>query len=243
MTTMAPSRVLRVVCISDTHSRHNDLVVPDGDILIHAGDFTKRGGHAEIKAFDDWLAALPHRHKVVVAGNHELSLDAAWYPTDWKKWHKTFQDPSVSKQLLRHCTYLENQVLEVEGLRIFGSPYSTLNPGAVMAFQAFPGSHAQGIWGQAPANVDILVTHGPPLGIRDLSVRGHRCGDEDLLHDVQTRILPKYHVFGHIHECYGSETIGPTTFINAASSTLLRQCTNAPIVFDIALASKDDETM
>ncbi|KDO24011.1 hypothetical protein SPRG_10707 [Saprolegnia parasitica CBS 223.65] len=221
---MAPSRELRIVCISDTHSRHGDLVVPDGDILIHAGDFTKRGLHTEIKAFDEWLGTLPHRHKIVIAGNHELSLDAA----------------CVSKQLLRHCTYLENQVVEVEGIRIFGSPYSTLNPGCIMAFQAFPGSHAQSIWGQAPAHVDILVTHGPPLGIRDLSVRGQLCGDEDLLHDVQTRIQPKYHVFGHIHECYGSEILGPTTFINAASSTMLRQCTNAPIVFDISVASKDN---
>ncbi|OQS01246.1 calcineurin-like phosphoesterase [Achlya hypogyna] len=226
---------LRVVCISDTHGRHDDLVVPDGDVLVHAGDFTKRGTHAQIAAFDDWLATLPHKHKLVIAGNHELSLDANWYPTAWKRWHREFQDPVVSKALLRHCTYLENETVEIDGVRFFGSPYSPVIPGAIMAFHTMSGSRAKAIWGKIPTDVDVLVTHSPPHGIRDLSVRGEHCGDEDLLEEIKTRVQPKYHVFGHIHECYGSDTFEGTTYINAASCTVQHQCTNAPIVFDIQI--------
>ena len=66
---------VRVVCISDTHNRFRELSIPDGDILIHAGDITRRGYLAELKDFNDWLLSLPHKHKVVIAGNHELSFD------------------------------------------------------------------------------------------------------------------------------------------------------------------------
>ena len=66
----------RIVCISDTHNRFRELTIPEGDILIHAGDITSRGYVAELKDFNEWLITLPHEHKVVIAGNHELSFDS-----------------------------------------------------------------------------------------------------------------------------------------------------------------------
>ncbi len=72
---------IRVVCISDTHDQTVD--VPDGDLLIHAGDLTNDGTAAAIQRQLDWLAALPHRHKVVVCGNHDSWFDpAARSPAD-----------------------------------------------------------------------------------------------------------------------------------------------------------------
>ena len=60
-------RVVKVVCISDTHSMHDaiEFPIPDGDILVHAGDFTRLGLPSEVTAFNSWLGSLPHRHKVV----------------------------------------------------------------------------------------------------------------------------------------------------------------------------------
>ena len=49
--------------------------IPDGDVLIHAGDFTRCGHLQEVKEFNTWLGTLPHKHKIVIAGNHELSFD------------------------------------------------------------------------------------------------------------------------------------------------------------------------
>ena len=60
---------MRIVCISDTHLEHPDI--PDGDVLLHAGDATFQGRPEEIRTFNAWFAALPHRHKVFVAGNHD----------------------------------------------------------------------------------------------------------------------------------------------------------------------------
>ena len=64
---------IRVVCISDTHT--NTLSLPNGDLLIHAGDLTNAGTVEEIQKQLDWLASQPHREKVVIAGNHDSYLD------------------------------------------------------------------------------------------------------------------------------------------------------------------------
>ena len=65
---------IRVVCISDTHTLEW-IDVPDGDLLIHAGDLTNDGSVRDIQRAIDWLKTLPHRHKVVIAGNHDSYFD------------------------------------------------------------------------------------------------------------------------------------------------------------------------
>ncbi len=65
----------KIVCISDTHNFTPANPIPDGDILIHAGDFSNVGYLDEMHSFRDFLEKLPHRHKVFIAGNHDLPLD------------------------------------------------------------------------------------------------------------------------------------------------------------------------
>ena len=132
------------------------------------------------------------------------------------------------------------------------------------AFNLKRGEPLREKWNKIPAGVDILMTHGPPVGHGDKSKYGDtRTGCVDLLHTVQTRVKPKYHVFGHIHEgttyiqyymymykwgteylqysCitrlfftgYGVTTDGFTTYINASTCTVQYQPTNAPIIFDL----------
>ena len=62
--------IMRLVLISDTHGDHDHLTVPDGDVLIHAGDMTENGEVSEVRDFNRWLGTLPHKHKLVIAGNH-----------------------------------------------------------------------------------------------------------------------------------------------------------------------------
>ncbi len=86
MTDILPARVhltpicnrhMRIVCISGTHGFHRKLDVPEADVLIHAGDFSSLGGKVEdIDDFNDWLASLPHKYKVVVAGNHDKLFES-----------------------------------------------------------------------------------------------------------------------------------------------------------------------
>jgi len=66
---------MKIIAISDTHEQHRDLVLPDGDVLVHAGDWTYKGAAPKIDDFLSWFAGQPHKHKVFIAGNHELTLD------------------------------------------------------------------------------------------------------------------------------------------------------------------------
>jgi len=124
---------IRFVCISDTHGKHALIQdIPHGDVLIHSGDFTKRGTYEEIESFNTWIGTLPHKRKFVIAGNHELSLDAVAYESYWNKWQKTKLDPAISRSLLTNCEYLENTSIDVCGIHVFGSPMSIEIPHVTM---------------------------------------------------------------------------------------------------------------
>src|SRR5580765_1702919 len=100
---------MRLVLISDTHEQHRKLDVPDGDILVHAGDFTMNGKLSAVKDFNDWLGELPHKHKVVIAGNHDLSFH--------------FQ-PQVAHPMLTNATYLQDSSANIEGVTLHWSPWT-----------------------------------------------------------------------------------------------------------------------
>lgn len=68
------------------------------------------------------------------------------------------------------------------------------------AFNLPRGKECLSKWNLIPSDTDILVTHSPPLGFGDLCCTGVRAGCVELLSTVQQRIVPKYHVFGHVHE-------------------------------------------
>lgn len=228
--------MLRVVCISDTHAKHRNVRnIPAGDVLLHCGDFTQRGTHKEIADFNDWLGSLPHRHKVVIAGNHDLCMDAVEYEAHWQKdfHHAEYNDPNASRGLLTNAVYLENRSVVIEGVKFYGSPMTPPIPGRIMAFNVARGFAAQQHWGKVPADVDVLVTHGPPNGILDKTFTGLHVGDEALLKDVVSRVRPRFHVFGHIHEAYGAARVGKTAFINCATSTLLGKPRHPPVVVDV----------
>jgi predicted phosphodiesterase len=182
-----------IVCISDTHN--TQTVVPDGDILIHAGDLTQSGSFQELKDALHWLRALPHPIKMVIAGNHELLLDSVWDDSSGRA-------PTERAQLdWGDITYLENDEVTVScpngrQLRVYGSPYSTRHGN--WAFQ-YP--RDRDVWaGSVPNGIDVLITHGPPLAHLDLLNFG--CP-----HLLQTlwRVRPRLHVFGHVHEGSGTE--------------------------------------
>ena len=206
---------MRIVCISDTHSRHDAMQIPDGDLLLHAGDATKRGGRAEIEAFDAWLSTLPHRHKVVIAGNHDFGFQK--HPDEAPGW-------------ITAAHYLQDQALEIEGLRIWGSPWQPWF--FDWAFNLERGAPLRAKWDLIPADTDVLLTHGPPHQILDRTIRGEHVGCEELRIAVE-RIRPRLHVFGHIHEAYGQLVVDGTYFVNASSCTLRYTATQAPVVVDL----------
>ncbi|GAB5354102.1 hypothetical protein AAMO2058_000090800 [Amorphochlora amoebiformis] len=122
-----PATHVRFVCISDTHNRHHALELPPGDVLIHAGDFSMTGQHPNVKAFGKWLETLPYKHKIVIAGNHDITLDAPYYNARGaKRFHyRKKYDTKETPSLFTHaCTYLNDETVTVEGIKIYGSPWS-----------------------------------------------------------------------------------------------------------------------
>ncbi len=206
---------MRLVCISDTHGRHGELSLPEGDFLLHAGDFTSHGELAEIAMFNAWLGTLPHRRKVVIAGNHDFALERL---------------PEIARPMLTHAIYLEDEEVSLDGLRIYGSPWQPLFFN--WAFNLERGEPLKRKWERIPAGIDVLLTHGPPQGILDLTSRGSPVGCADLLSAV-ARVKPRLHLFGHIHEAYGQQTRGGVTYVNASSCDLRYRPVQEPIVIEL----------
>ena len=207
----------RIVTISDTHSRHRKIsTMPEGDILIHSGDATNRGGIDEIADFNQWLGELPYKHKIFVAGNHDWLFE---------------RSPEFAPTLMSNAHYLRDNFIVVEGLKIYGAPWQprffdwafNLDRGAAIAQK----------WRMIPADIDVLITHGPPYGILDeVPYRHEHVGCEELLPVVQ-RIKPRAHIFGHIHAGYGMVEQGGIKFVNASICNEAYQPVNAPIVIDL----------
>ncbi len=205
---------MRLVLLSDTHSLHDAVQVPDGDVLVHAGDCSGRGRPDEIEAFGHWFRALPHPHKVFVAGNHDFLFQ---------------DDPQRARALLGDVHYLQDFGLELDGLSIWGSPWQPWFHD--WAFNLPRGEPLAERWRQAPTGVDLLVTHGPPRGILDRIATGEDVGCEALLAELE-RIRPAVHMFGHIHEARGTQQGDPTLFVNASICNLQYRPIHPPIVLD-----------
>ena len=203
---------LTIVCVSDTHELHRELDVPNGDILIHAGDFTMFSKKAAaILDFNDWLGELPHRWKIAVPGNHEFFLEA---------------DPS-RRRLISNATILIDELIEIRGVKIWGSPVTPLYGGAFGL--SSPTDRAR-LYARIPNDVDVLITHGPPYGILDRPPgTHHHVGCPQLLEAVN-RIKPKLHVFGHSHGAHGLVSTADTVLVNAALLGLDGDLSATPIV-------------
>jgi len=224
---------IRIVFISDTHSeheKHGDL--PNGDILIHAGDFTKTKKPPkaeEYTNFIDWFSGQPHEHKIVISGNRENLMDTeTTLKTDPTAEFTMNQTQNYIKSL-SDITYLEDEEhvihlnlgneMEKQQIRFYGTPWTRLHGKPGKAFQ-IPETDLKEKWDKIPSNIDILISHMPPLGLLD-----ENNGCPELLKIVTERAKPKIHVFGHIHTAYGTKFQDETLFINAAS--MKRKATGA----------------
>lgn len=215
---------MRLVLLSDTHGLHDSIpTLPDGDVLVHAGDVTRRGSLAEVRAFFDWLAPLPHRHKVVVAGNHDFA----------------FQDQATDAEALvpAGVTYLNDSGTVIEGVRFWGSPWQPWFHD--WAFNLPRGEALARVWARVPDDVQVLVTHGPPAGVLDrvIAPPGQHVGCEMLRERLASLSALRLHVFGHIHEDYGVVEEGEGSegrlFVNACICDVRYRLVNAPVVVEL----------
>ena len=227
---------LKCVAISDTHGWHEQIVIPDGDVLIASGDFCKYGRKEEVKEFALWLQKLPHRFKLVTAGNHDKPVEK-----QTAKCRRLFQDAGV--------TLLLNEEIVLDGIKFWGSPVTPKF--FEWHFMKARGPEIAKVWAQIPDDVDVLITHGPPYGHGDLApayrtAHPKAAGCLDLLNRIReiqkasSYYNPRFHVFGHIHDGYGmtqSDQFHGVTFVNASICTERYQPSNEPLVFEVSSRS------
>jgi predicted phosphodiesterase len=192
----------RLVLLSDTHSRHDKLDVPDADILIHACYATRTGTYNQLRSFGKWLRSLPHAVKIVVAGNHDRIFQTA---------------PAAARHAIGEgrdgLIYLQDSGVTVDGFHFWGSPWQPTFQDGV--FNLPRGSESlERQWSLIPNHTDVLITHSPPWGILDVADSKH-LGCE-LLRDRVEQVQPRFQIFGHIHEAAGLYESEKTTFVNAS---------------------------
>jgi len=184
---------MKIWHISDTHTMHGWLQVPtDVDMVIFSGDCSNPSdpylNEPEVRNFIEWYASLPIKHKIFVAGNHDTSIE------------KRLVTPAdiASKGIV----YLENTSTNIDGLNIFGTPVSP-SFGVGWAYNRSRDKMDK-LWKSIPENTDIVVSHGPPKGILDLSYNRENalefCGCGAMKKNMMI-LEPKLVLFGHIHNC------------------------------------------
>lgn len=196
---------LKVVMLSDTHNAHRELTVPEGDILIHAGDATDDGTEGELLGFFQWFQALPHREKVYIPGNHDML-----FSTDYER----------AMALVPAGVFVPigtEAYLPISGLSIFGAPWSRWNTsleGTSAGAFALRDIERAEAWGKLSGYVDIVISHSPPWVISGE-------GGDDLVDKAIERHKPRLLICGHIHRYRGVKAVGhsggeKTIVVNAA---------------------------
>lgn len=188
---------MTTLCIvSDTHRKHRELVIPECDVLLHCGDFCsfQREDEATLDDIDRWFAEIPAKRVVCVGGNHDYLLQSGQFQ-------------------FAHATFLEDRMVEIGGVAIYGSPWCPDLSG--FAYYA-DSDHLIERWKRIPSGIDILITHTPPFGILDIPSSGDfHLGCPHLREELH-RIKPSLHVFGHVHASSGTQMKDGTRFVNAA---------------------------
>ena len=254
---------MRITHISDTHNKHNQLngKLPGGDILIHSGDVTSIGRKSEVERFIKWFNGIDnYTHKIFIAGNHDLTFDreilyrdkAAYFDVhaNWTDevaegkpdWLQSLLDIELNPNVF----YLENNFIEVDQIKIWGSPISPTF-GYGWAFNKDRGHDINEVWNTIPMDTDIVITHSPIYGYCDrASNTNQNVGCADLYHRLH-EVKPHLHFAGHIHEAYGWGTMpykdewGDIYTFNGCSCNLRYEVFNEPITFDYNFSTRQLE--
>lgn len=218
---------MRLVALSDTHGLHNRVTVPDGDVLIHAGDFMNSGRYMyELNEFATWFCALPHKRKILVAGNHDRRIETMQRNGE-----------GFPQEYFPGVDYLCQSGIMIDGLVFWGSPFTPefMN----WAFNV-PRSELHKYWAEIPDDTDVLITHGPPWGKLDgpypivpgQEILDGYLGCVGLKYRVE-EVGPRVHIFGHLHRGYGHAKDISTRYYNVAILDEKYQVVNPCTIIDL----------
>ena len=235
---------MRIVCISDTHSLQHNMLheLPKGDVLIHAGDISNKGGERDVTEFIHWFQNIEgFNTKIFIAGNHDFCFERVNEPHhkgdyDWLNHLMSSENLSQS-----NVTYLQDDFIIIESpefsrpIKFYGTPWQPWFYDWAFNLPRL-GDELKAKWAFIPEDTDVLITHGPPNGYGDLVNNWRQpntnVGCELLLNRILD-IKPLVNVFGHIHEGYGVEIGDKTLFVNASTCNSKYAPINKPIIIDL----------
>jgi Icc-related predicted phosphoesterase len=248
---------MRITHISDTHNKHNQLngLLPGGDLLIHSGDISSLGRKSEVERFVKWFNDIDnYAYKIFIAGNHDMTFDREIllrdklahfegrdrndYDTECANGKPQWLIDMLGMGLTGGTFYLENSSIDIEGIKIWGSPYSP-SFGYGWAFNKDRGYDINEVWNTIPMDTDIVITHGPIYGYCDRTDRGGlNVGCEQLYHRLN-EVQPRLHFSGHIHEAYGYRNTDWGYAFNGCNCDLSYLVNNKPMTFDYDFVKND----
>lgn len=230
---------MKIVAISDTHNQHGKLVLPDGDVLIHAGDATMSGKPWELFPFIEWMGRQPHRVKLFVPGNHDFDVEK-----NTSLYKRVCAEHGIRLLVDEAYSVIPTEKDDQRIIKFYGAPWVPNLEG-----WAFYQPHLGLInkFAKIPMDTDVLITHGPPEGTLDVGPAGNafHIGSSELRDRVRELGELRLHVFGHIHHGYGRldhpgghtsakvSTEPARISVNAAICTEEYQPTNKPIVVEV----------
>ena len=205
---------MKIVIISDTHDK---LIkeLPDGDILVHCGDYSLFGEYDETKTFFDWFSEFPHKHKIVIPGNHEVGICP-------RRHQYRYSNPNFDKTmaLIKSYTsinFLIDEELIIEGVKFYGTPWCGGERHIMYRWGFYMSRDEQRaeVFKKIPDDTDILISHTPPYDILD-KYDGRTLGCPALLERIK-QVKPLVSCFGHIHSANGYIEKDGTHFFNCSS--------------------------
>ena len=228
---------MRILFTSDSHSLQNEIPkqwLKEADAICHSGDICLKGTHQEAVAFMKWFSELPYEHKLFTVGNHDICFDPThrrykYFKEDFDRVYPEKID-DIREIIPDNIMLLDNSGIEIEGLKFWGYPQTP--EFCSWAFNIPRGEAMTEFTGQIPLDTDILLTHGPPRGILDMTMRGEYVGCEQLLERIK-EVKPLVHSFGHIHEARGKVVDGDTLFLNSSVVNLNYFVVNQPHLVEI----------
>lgn len=200
-----------ILHLSDTHGQHKNLKsLPEADVIIHSGDFTFAGSEDEAYDFMNWFCNLPYKHKIFIAGNHDMCMYGADHIDG----------------LSRNVHYLYNNSVVIDGIKFYGIP---------MFMEDCMDGNLDVFINNIPDDTDVLITHMPPKGTCDLANYGkgpeHR-GNATLA-ELLKKLHPTCHLFGHEHDAYGKTIKENVIYSNACVVDSRYNLINNPTVINI----------
>lgn len=231
---------MKLVIISDTHNLHKDLDIPECSTIIHCGDSTMTGTAAELRNFLTWFGQLPIENRILVWGNHEITTETQAVYDAWaNRRGRSSRDVQAIQNEVQSLVdrygiiVLNDSGIEIDGIKFHGSHVQPEFCG--WGWNRQRGAEIQKHWDLIPKDTNVLISHGPPMGIMDFVKGQGYVGCENLRDTIKTLPELKLHCFGHLHNNSGIivDTKTGITYVNASNMNDNYNLVNDPRVIDI----------